>query len=74
MGVAFAVQFASIASSVMSITKAFLPGIENAWYICTFFATVKWWENQQSHEEEAERGRGCQKILSLATTVAYVDN
>ena len=41
MGVAFAVQFASIASSVMSITKAFLPGIENAWYICTFFATVK---------------------------------
>ena len=75
MGMAFAVQFASFAPSAMSITKAFLPGIESdAWYICTFFVPVKWWENQQSHEEEAEKGRGCQKVLSLATTVAYVDN
>ena len=74
MGVASAVQFASFAPSVMSITKAFLPGIENARHICTFFVPVKWWENQQSHVEEAERGRGCQKIPSLVTTVAYVDN
>ena len=63
MGVASAVQFASFAPSVMSITKAFLPGIENARHICTFFVPVndgktnRVTKKRRREEEAAKRSR-----------------
>ena len=71
MGVAFAVQFALFAPSVMS-------GLFHLVYKMRgiFVPSLHQWNDGKtnSHKGEAERGRGCQKVLSLATTVAYVDN
>ena len=63
MGVALAVQFASFASSVMSIKKAFSSGIENAWYIVP---SLHQWNDGKTNRVTKKRRR--------EEEAAYVDN